>query len=121
MKLELRFLPNAFRHGVTEDEILEVFLNETVPEFENDREIAKFMESYDGFELADRGLAEIVEIPDYSDKKDIRIELDTETLQLLNELVSEGICNNIRDAGSKAVRSYTLAVLPHSYKLARGK
>jgi len=94
---------------------------EKIPEFENDREIAKFMETYDGFELADRGLAEIVETPEYSGKKDRRIELDTETLQLLDELVSEGICSNLRDAVSKAVRSYTLAVLPHSYKLARGK
>jgi len=30
MELQLRFVPNAFRHGVTEDEIWEVFLNETV-------------------------------------------------------------------------------------------
>ncbi len=30
MELELRFVPNAFRHGVSEDEIWEVFLNQTV-------------------------------------------------------------------------------------------
>lgn len=30
MELELRFVPNAFRHGVTEDEIWEVFLNQDV-------------------------------------------------------------------------------------------
>jgi len=30
VELELRFVPNAFKHGVTEDEIWEVFLNETV-------------------------------------------------------------------------------------------
>lgn len=30
MELELRFVPNAFKHGVTEDEIWEVFLNKTV-------------------------------------------------------------------------------------------
>ena len=30
MELELRFVPNAFRHGVTEEEIWEVFLNQTV-------------------------------------------------------------------------------------------
>ena len=30
MELELRFVPNAFKHGVTEDEIWEVFCNETV-------------------------------------------------------------------------------------------
>ena len=30
MELKLRFVPNAFRHGITEDEIWEVFLNETV-------------------------------------------------------------------------------------------
>ncbi len=30
MELELRFVPNAFKHGVTEDEIWEIFLNEKV-------------------------------------------------------------------------------------------
>lgn len=30
MELELRFVPNAFKHGVTEDEIWEVLLNETI-------------------------------------------------------------------------------------------
>jgi len=30
LETELRFIPNAFKHGVTEDEIWEVFLNETV-------------------------------------------------------------------------------------------
>jgi hypothetical protein len=31
MELELRFVPNAFKHGVTEDEIWDVLLNTTVP------------------------------------------------------------------------------------------
>jgi hypothetical protein len=30
MELELRFVPNAFKHGVTEDEIWDVLLNTTV-------------------------------------------------------------------------------------------
>ena len=30
MELELRFVPNAFKHGVTEDEIWEVFLNRDI-------------------------------------------------------------------------------------------
>ncbi|MBD3307155.1 hypothetical protein GF339_12060 [candidate division KSB3 bacterium] len=30
MELELRFVPNAFKHGVTADEIWDVFLNQTV-------------------------------------------------------------------------------------------
>lgn len=30
MKLTLRCVPNAFKHGVAEEEIWEVFLNETV-------------------------------------------------------------------------------------------
>ena len=30
MELELRFVPNAFKHRVTEEEIWEVFLNQTV-------------------------------------------------------------------------------------------
>jgi len=30
MELELRFVPNAFKHGVTEDEIWDVFLDTTV-------------------------------------------------------------------------------------------
>jgi hypothetical protein len=93
---------------------------EKIPEFKNDREIGKFMEMYDGFELADRGLAEIVETPSYTGKKG-HVELEPEILQLLNELVSEGICTNIKDAVSKAVRSYALAVSPHTYKLVRDK
>ncbi len=92
-----------------------------IPKFENDREIAEFMEMHDGFELMDQGLAEIVEAPEHSHKKDRGIELDAETLQLLDELVSEGICVNVGDAVVKAVHSYMLAVLPHSYKLARSK
>ena len=30
MELDLRFVPNAFKHGVTEDEIWDVFLNQDV-------------------------------------------------------------------------------------------
>ncbi len=30
MELELRFVQNAFKHGITDDEIWEVFLNETI-------------------------------------------------------------------------------------------
>lgn len=30
MELDLRFVPNAFKHGVTEDEIWEIFLNTSV-------------------------------------------------------------------------------------------
>jgi hypothetical protein len=30
VELELRFVPNAFKHGITEDEIWEVFLNDGV-------------------------------------------------------------------------------------------
>jgi len=91
-----------------------------IPEFENDQEISEFMERHDGFELADQGLGEIVETPEYS-KKSPHIKLDAETLMLLDELVSEGICSSLRDAVAKAVRSYTLAVMPHSYKLAQDK
>ncbi len=90
-----------------------------IPEFENDQRIAEFMEAHNGFELADQGLAEIAESPEFSGKENPGIRLDTETLQLLNELMSEGICISPEDAIGKAVRSYALAVLPHSYKLAR--
>jgi hypothetical protein len=30
LEIELKFIPNAFKHGVTEDEIWEVFLNDIV-------------------------------------------------------------------------------------------
>lgn len=30
MELELRFVPNAFKHSVTEDEVWEVFLNQDI-------------------------------------------------------------------------------------------
>ena len=90
-----------------------------IPEFGNDHEIGEFMETYNGFELADLELAEIVETPEYSGKKKRHIKLDTEIMQLLDELVSEGVCNNLSDAVSKAVRNYALAVLPDSRKLTR--
>ena len=30
MEIELRFVPNAFKHGVTEEEIWDVFLNQEI-------------------------------------------------------------------------------------------
>jgi hypothetical protein len=40
---------------------------------------------------------------------------------MLPALVSAGICDAPIDAVNKAVQSYMLAVLPHSYKLVREK
>jgi hypothetical protein len=87
--------------------------------FKNDEEISAFMETHDGFELVDQGLAEIVETPGFFQKGKNYVELDPETLQLLDELVRTGICANPQDAITKAVHSYVVAVLPHSYKLVR--
>jgi hypothetical protein len=87
-----------------------------IPDFKSDQELVAFMEQNDGFALVDQGLAEIVETPNFRRK---RIELDSETLQLIDELVASGICIDYEDAVIKAVRSYVLAVLPHTYKLAR--
>ncbi len=92
-----------------------------IPEFEHDEEISQFMETHDGFELVDQGFAELVETPMFSRRGKSYIELDPETIQLVNELVSAGICPNPTDAVSKAVHSYVLAVLPHSYTLVREK
>jgi hypothetical protein len=90
---------------------------ETVPDFKDEQEIIAFMEEHDGFELVDQGLAEIVETPTFRRKG--QIELDRETLDLLDELVTAGICTDLEDAVVKAVRSYVLAVFPQSYKLVR--
>ncbi len=92
-----------------------------IPEFEHDEEISQFMETHDGFELVDQGFAERVETPMFSRRGESYIELDPETIQLVNELVSAGICPNPTDAISKAVHSYVLAVLPQSYTLVREK
>jgi hypothetical protein len=92
-----------------------------LPEFQNDGEISTFMEAHDGFELVDEGLADIVETPVFSGRGKSSIELDSETLQLVNELVKAGICTNMQDAIANAIHSYVLAVLPGSYKLVREK
>jgi hypothetical protein len=90
-----------------------------IPDFKDDEEISAFMEAHNGFELIDQGLAEIVETPTFSKKDKRSIELDLETLQLVDELVSGGICTDTKDAIKKAIHSYVLAVLPDSYKLVR--
>ena len=90
-----------------------------IPAFKDDAEISAFMEAHDGFELVDQGLAEIVETPTFSQQGKSYVELDPDTVQLLDELVATGICANIQDAMRKAVHSYVLAVLPRSYKLVR--
>jgi hypothetical protein len=92
---------------------------EKIPDFKDDREISEFMEAHDGFELVDQGLATVIKTPKFSVKKNERFRIDSETLKLLNELVSNGICSDITDAVGNAVRSYVMAVLPHSYKLLR--
>jgi hypothetical protein len=71
----------------------------------------------DGFELVDQGLAELVEPPGLFQKGKSYVELAPETLELLDELVTAGICANPKDAITKAVHSYVIAVLPHSDKL----
>lgn len=90
-----------------------------IPTFKDDEEISEFMEVHNGFELVDQELAEIVETPVFSERGKSYIELDPETAALLDELVTAGICDNPKDAINKAVHSYVLAVLPHSYKLVR--
>ncbi len=93
--------------------------SDKIPDFKNDREISDFMEKHDGFELMDQGLAEIEKTPIFTKKTEI--QLDLETLQLLQELVATGICDNQNEAIIKAIRSYVLAVLPQSYKLVKGR
>jgi hypothetical protein len=92
-----------------------------LPDFKDDHEIIEFMESHDGFELADQGFAEIVETPVFSKKDTKQIILNPETLQLIDELVRAGICTDVRDVINKAVQSYVLAVMPDSYKIIREK
>jgi hypothetical protein len=92
-----------------------------IPTFKNDEEITAFMEAHDGFELVDQGLAEIVETPEFSKRGKSYIELDPETAELVDELVTAGICDSPNDVVSKAVQSYVLAVLPQTYKLVREK
>ncbi len=85
--------------------------------FQTDEDIAVFMEQHDGFELVDQGLAEIIATPQFYKKE--QIELDKETLYLLEELVATGVCMDMREAIALAVHSYVLAVLPQQYKLRR--
>ena len=90
---------------------------EKIPDFKDEQDLIAFMENHDGFELVDQDLAEIVETPMFYRK--CAFELDQETIQLLDELVTAGICPTTSDAVAKAVHSYALAVLPHTYKLVR--
>lgn len=41
-----------------------------IPDFKNENEIAAFMEEHDGFELLDKGVAEIVETPVFKRKQE---------------------------------------------------
>jgi len=41
-----------------------------IPDFKNENELATFMEEHDGFELLDKGLAEIVETPVFKRKRE---------------------------------------------------
>ena len=84
-----------------------------MPDFGDDQERIAFMEKHDGFELLDHGLAEIVETPAFHRMG--QIELDRETLRLLDEIVAVGICPDPKEAIARAVRSYALAVFPQSY------
>ncbi len=90
---------------------------EKIPDFKNEEEMIAFMEEHNGFELVDQGLAEMEETPVFHRKG--QVELDRETVQLLDELVAAGICSDQKDAIVRAVHSYVLAVLPQSYKLIR--
>ena len=119
MELELRFVANAFKHGIAEDEIWEGagMGRLRMPDFQSDQERIAFMKEHDGFELLDQGLAEIVETPAFHRKG--QIEVDRETLQLLNEIVAVGICRDPKEAIARAVHSYVLAVFPQSCKLVR--
>jgi len=88
-----------------------------IPDLKNDQERIAFMEKHDGFELLDQGLAEIMEPPAFHRKG--QIELDRETLELLDEIVAVGICLDPKEAVARAVHSYVLAVFPQAYKLVR--
>lgn len=90
-----------------------------IPGFKNDEDLGTFMERHDGFELVDQELAEIVETPVFSKRGKSYIALDPETAELLHELVTAGVCATPSDGVYKAVQSYVLAVLPHTYKLVR--
>ena len=85
----------------------------------DDAGIGAFMENHDGFELADQVFAEIEEQPTTFTRGKSYVELDMETIRLLNELVMSGMCSDIQHALIQAIRAYTLAVLPQSYTLVR--
>lgn len=85
----------------------------------DDAGIGAFMESHDGFDLIDQGFAEIEEQPTAFTRGKSYVELDAETVRLLNELVMSGRCSDIQHAMIQAIRAYTLAVLPQSYTLVR--
>ncbi len=41
-----------------------------IPDFKNENEIAIFMSEHDGFELLDKGLAELIETPAFTRKQE---------------------------------------------------
>lgn len=73
-----------------------------LPEFQNDQEIAAFMEEHDGFELVDAGLAEIVSTPYFVRKrngrksllKDRRVQVAFKDEKSLRKVFSSAVSSN---------------------------
>lgn len=80
----------------------------------DDEAVSKFMETHDGFELADQGLAEIEASSSVFTRGKSYIEVDTETFRLLDNLVAFGACSDMRHTLNQAVHSYMRVVQPQS-------
>jgi len=58
------------------------------PDFKNENEIAAFMEEHDGFELLDKGLAEIIETPTFKRKQENNSTVGTREKTLTSKLLN---------------------------------
>ncbi len=87
--MDVNLFSIASKYGMIKAILIEMKSMEKLkqlPKFTDDQDIAAFMETHDGFELA-----EIVETPDF--QRQGYVELASETLTLLDDLVP-GICKD---------------------------
>jgi len=85
---------------------------ESIATLSDDKAISEFMETHEGVELVNQGLAELEEPPTTFTRGKSYIEVDPETFRLLDNLVTSGACPDIQHALHEAVHSYMHTVLP---------
>jgi len=82
-----------------------------------DKDVASLDEELLGPKELEEDVATLDRLLAEKRKAAILSELDPETWHLLEELVEQGICQDEKEAVTRAVRAFVLAVSPQPYKL----